>query len=107
MTARRSGGSASRYSAIDFDLFWNITTGLREGALECERPRKQRRVNRLRVLRGVLIRLLELLLQLRQQHVEAGRRWTSGREGLEHGQRRRQRDLPVDQLLHERLEWLA
>ena len=67
--------------------------GARERALERQRLGKQRRVDRLLVLRRALVVLLELLFQLRQQHVEAGRHRTARREGLEHRQRGRQRDL--------------
>ena len=51
--------------------------------------------------------LEELLLELRQQDIDAGRHRTAGRVGLEDGQRRRQRDTAIDQLLDEGLERLA
>ena len=51
--------------------------------------------------------LEKLLLELRQQDIDAGRHRTAGRVGLEDGQRRRQRDTAIDQLLDERLERLA
>src|SRR5258708_34246407 len=52
--------------------------GAREGALERERLRKERLVNRLRVLRSALVALLELLLQLRQQHAQPRRHGAPG-----------------------------
>ena len=53
------------------------------------------------------MRALEVRLELRRQDVEPGRHRTSGRERLEHGERRGQRDVFVDELLHQRLERLA
>jgi len=82
-------------------------TGFDERALEDQRLRKQLRIDRLLILLRAVVVLQELLFELRHQHVESRRQRTARRERLEDGQRRRQRDFLVDQLLDERLERLT
>ena len=67
-----------------------------------KQPGIQQRIRPLSCLRHPRVGLLELLLQLRRQHVEPRRHRTARREGLEHGERRGQRDALVDQLLDQR-----
>src|SRR5204863_2954196 len=72
--------------------------GFRKRAFERHAFGKQHLVDRLLVLRDSLKRLIELLLELRQKDFRTWWSWTARSECLEHGQRRSQRHLAVDEV---------
>src|SRR4029078_5217137 len=78
--------------------------GAKEIHLELTRLREERRVRRSRTAVRGTVGVLELITQLREQHVEPGRQWPTGRECLEYGERGCDRDMSLDHNFCPRLQ---
>ena len=75
--------------------------GVKERHLHCAIQREQLAERRRRVLLHPRVLLIELRFENGIEHVEPGGHRLPGCDGLEHGLRRRDRDVMSDQVLHE------